>query len=414
MNTGSARVASWFMILLILTALTVTGGCALFEITEGQAAPVEELDEQMVQANNNLGFNLMKKLATEEDDNVFISPSSILVALAMTYNGAEGDTKAAMEKTLGLEGMSMDEVNKVFADLLTLLHNPDPKVELTLANSLWAREGVGFDEEFIENNYEYFGAEVAELDFDQAEAADTINRWVEENTGGKIDSIVEPPISPETVLFLINAIYFKGEWSDKFDPDQTREIPFNLPDGSTKEHPVMFKYDDFSYLQNDLYQAARLPYGENERIGMYLFLPKEGIPVEDLYRKIETEPWKAISDKFFTMEGEIGLPRFGFEYETSLNNVLEALGMGIAFDQDLADFSGMRPIPPRLFISDVKHKSFVEVNEEGTEAAAVTSVEVGVTSMPETFSMIIDRPFFFVIADDMTGIILFMGMVVNP
>jgi serine protease inhibitor len=399
---------------MLLCAVLIGGGCSLFG-SDGLAAPVEELDEQLVDANNGFGLKMFNELAgAEPGKNIFISPASIITALAMTYNGADGETREAMEKTLMFEGMSMEEVNEAFADLLTILQNPDPKVELAVANSLWAREGIAFNEDFLKRNEDYFGAEVAELDFDDAGAADTINAWVKEKTRNKIDGIIDPPINPETVLFLINAIYFKGEWSEPFDPDMTGNRDFNLPDGSVKEIPVMIKNDDFRYLETDDFQAVSLPYGKNERVSMYIFLPASDSSLEQLYGEMNLLNWKRWIASFGSMEGEVGLPRFKFEYETSLKDALAALGMGIAFDGNAADFSGMHPIPPNLFISEVKHKTFIEVNEEGTEAAAVTSVEVGMTAMPETFSMIIDRPFFFAIADDMTGTILFMGSVLNP
>jgi serine protease inhibitor len=395
-------------------AILIGGGCSLFG-SEGLAAPVEELDERLVDANNGFGLNLFSELVgTEPAKNIFISPASVITALAMTYNGADGETKRAMEELMLLKGMSMDEINAAFADLLTILQNPDPKVELTVANSLWAREGVAFNEDFLKRNEDYFGAEVAELNFDDNGAADTINAWVKEKTRNKIDGIVTPPINPETVLFLINAIYFKGEWSDPFDPEMTRDLTFNLPDGSQKDLPVMFKNDDFRYLETEDFQAVSLPYGKNERVSMYLFLPAANSSLEELYGEMNITNWNKWIASFGSMEGEVGLPRFKFEYETSLNDALKNLGMGIAFDDSAVDFSGMRSIPPRLVISEVKHKTYVEVNEEGTEAAAVTSVEVGMTAMPETFSMIIDRPFFFAIADDLTGTILFMGSVTNP
>ncbi len=399
---------------MLLGAILIGGGCSLFG-SEGLAAPVEKLDERLVDANNGFGIKLFSELVgAEPEKNIFISPASVITALAMAYNGADGETRAAMEKTMLLEGMSMDEVNRAFADLLTILQNPDPKVELAVANSLWAREGVAFNEDFLKRNEDYFDAEVAELDFDDSEAADTINAWVKEKTRDKIDGIIEPPINPETILFLINAIYFKGEWSDPFDPEMTRDFTFNLPDGSQRDLPVMFKNDDFRYLETEDFQAVSLPYGKNERVSMYVFLPAANSSLEELYGEMNVVNWKKWIASFGSMEGEVGLPRFKFEYETSLNDALNALGMGIAFDGSAADFSGMRPMPPRLVISEVKHKTFVEVNEEGTEAAAVTSIEVGMTAMPETFSLVVDRPFFFAIADDMTGTILFMGSVTNP
>lgn len=400
---------------LLLLASTVAGGCTVFNTGEGLAAPVEEVDDRLVAANNNFGFKLFRELSgSNPGDNVFISPSSILTALAMTYNGAEEETRSAMEETLLLQGMSMDEINAAFADLLTILENPDPEVELAVANSLWAREGVDFNEDFLQRNRDYYKAEIAELDFSDEDAADQINAWVKEKTRDKIEEIVEAPIAQETILFLINAIYFKGEWSEPFDTELTREIPFNLPDGSQKNHPVMFRKYDFRYLENDLFQAVSLPYGKDERVSMYIFLPAEGVKLEELYEDMNSTTWENWLNSFRVMEGEVGLPRFEFDFEISLNETLKTLGMGIAFDDEAADFSGMHPIPPRLYISEVKHKTFVAVNEEGTEAAAATSVEIAVTAMPENFTMIADRPFFFAISDDMTGTILFMGSVNEP
>lgn len=401
------------LLLMLVTLLVLGGGCSLGG-SGGLAAPVEELDQRLVDANNGFGFSLYRELALKEpDSNLFISPASIITALAMTYNGAEGETRDAMQKTLQLEGMSQDEVNEAFADLLTILQNPDPEVELAVANSLWAREGVEFYKEFLNRNREYFNAEVAELDFDDDAAADVINGWVKEKTRDKIDSIVNPPINPETILFLVNAIYFNGEWSVPFDPENTRDVTFTAVDGSTNDQPLMFRNDNFRYFENELFQAVNLPYGKNERVSMYVILPAEEADLEQLYSALNNTNWNNWVNSFSTMEGELGLPRFSFEYTTSLNDALNALGMGIAFDENAADFSRMRPAPPSLFISDVKHKTFIDVNEEGTEAAAVTSVEVGSTAMPETFSMIVDRPFLFAIADDMTGTILFMGSVLK-
>ncbi len=402
------------LLFIAALALIPAKGCATIEPDRGLAAPVEELDSRLVDANNSLGFKVFHQLR-EEEENIFISPSSILTALAMTYNGAEGETREAMARTLLLEEIDDEEINSLFTELLTIIQNPDPRVELSAANSLWSREGVDFREEFIERNKEYFDAEVAALDFDDPGATDIINNWVKEKTGGTIEEIVEPPIHPMTVLFLINAIYFYGEWTEPFDPELTREIPFTLPDGTEKEHPLMFRNDQFSYLENDLFQAVRLPYGENERVGMYVFLPAKDVGLDGFYEELNAENWKEWINSFYNGEGEVGLPRFNFEYETSLNDTLKNLGMEVAFDDSKADFSGMRPIPPRLFISEVKHKSFVEVNEEGTEAAAVTSVEVRLESaMPDYFTMIVDRPFFFAITDDMTGTILFMGSLLQP
>lgn len=402
-------------LLFMLTAsLPFMGGCSVFKPKETLAAPVMELDGQLVEANNGFGFNLLHELRAEKpEENIFISPASVAMALAMTYNGAAGETRRVMAEALLLQGMSLQQVNKAFADLKTILQNPDPKVKLAVANSLWARDGMNFNEDFLKRNRDYFGAETTEIDFNLPGAADVINGWVKEQTRGKIDKIVEPPIDPMTVLFLINAIYFKGDWSEPFDAKQTREIPFTLNDGTVKQHPVMFKEGETQTLKTEQFQAVSLPYGKTGRVSMYIFLPNEDSSLTEFYGELNRENWDSWMNAFSERKAEIGLPRFKFEYAVSLNDALKALGMADAFDPKAADFSGIHPAAD-LYISDVKHKTFVEVNEEGTEAAAVTSVEMRLTAMPEMFTLIADRPFFFAIADNQTGTILFMGSVLDP
>ena len=401
------------VICLLLTASLAGPGCTVLEQERGLAAPVTEIDERLVQANNGVGFRLFNELIGE-NENIFISPASILTALAMTYNGAEGETKEAMHDALLFQNMTLDEINKSFADLLTVLQNPDPEVEIAVANSLWARAGFDFRDDFLRRNKKYFMAEVDVLDFSQDNAANIINSWVKANTRDKIEDIVEAPLNVETILFLINAIYFNGAWTEPFDPKLTREALFTLVDGTEKDHPSMFRGGDIRAMQNNLFQAVRLPYGKNERVGMYVFLPIREKNLEELHAELNSENWDKWLSSFVELSGDISIPRFKFAYETSLNSALKALGMEVAFDENHADFSGMHSIPPRLFISEVKHKTYVEVNEEGTEAAAATSVEMAATSMPDRFTMYVDRPFFFAIVDDMTGIILFMGSVYEP
>ncbi len=405
------------ILLLLLYAVMLIGaaGCSLVG-GSAYAEPAEYVDPRLVEANTGFAFDLFHALREQAPaENIFISPASVSLALAMTYNGAAGETAEAMGKVLQIQEMSLEEINSAFYDLRTILQNPDPKVKLAIANSLWARQGVDFYQEFLQRNRDFFDAEVEALDFDLPEAAGTINRWVEKQTGGKIKDLIEPPIDPLTVLFLINAIYLKAEWSKSFDPAQTRDIPFYLVDGSSKQHPVMFQEGEFQYLDGDGFQAVNIPYGKNGRIGMYIFLPDPDQSLENFYRQLDSSTWNSWMDSFQQTEGTVGLPRFKFEYESSLNDVLKSLGMEIAFDDTAADFSAMRPVPPRLYIAEVKHKTFVEVNEKGTEAAAATSVEMRLESAPlDQFSMTADRPFFFSIVDQKTSSILFMGSVVDP
>jgi len=403
------------LLFLYLGALLGTAGCS-FRGEPAFAEPADNVDPRLVKANTGFAINLFHALLEETpDENIFISPASVSLALAMTYNGAAGETAGAMEEVLQFQGMSVEEINAAFADLRSILQNPDPKVELSIANSLWARQGAQFYEDFLQRNREYYGAEVAELDFDLPDAADRINRWVEQQTKEKIKDLIEPPIHPMTVLFLINAIYFKADWAKPFNPKQTREIPFHLPDGSSKQHPVMFREGDFQYFHGEGFQAVAIPYGKTDRVSMYIFLPDPDQTLKNFYDQLDAAAWSTWLKSFQKTEGSVGLPRFKFEYESSLNDILKALGMEIAFDETAADFSAMRPTPPRLFIAEVKHKAYVEVDEKGTEAAAATSVEIRTESAPlNWFSMIVDRPFFFSIVDNKTGSILFMGSVTDP
>lgn len=380
--------------------------------------PAKEVDSRLVEANTKFAFKLFKQLMEQQpNENVFISPTSIAMALAMTYNGADGETKDAMAETMEVQGIDIEEFNKAYADLKTILQNPDPNVQVVIANSLWARKGTSFYKEFLNVNREFYGAEVQELDFDSPDASKTINNWVKKQTKDKIEKIVEDTISPDTIMFLINALYFKGSWANKFDPKLTREEPFFLSDGTQKAHPIMFQAgEEYPYYRGENFQAVSLPYGKG-RVSMVVFLPDEGVSLSEFCRSITFEKWEEWMGSFTNTEGEVGLPKFKVEYEVELKEALKALGMEVAFDAEKANFSKMHPVSPgaNVYISSIKHKTFVETNEEGTEAAGATSVEVGITSLPvNTFNMIINRPFFFVIRDNETGTILFMGAIVDP
>jgi serine protease inhibitor len=386
------------------------------ELIAATNADSGEVNAGLVSGNTEFGFNLLHEIRNvDADKNIFISPFSVSLALAMTLNGAVGETQQTMINALELEGMDLQNINTSYAQLRLRLQTAAPEVQLSIANSLWARAGVPFKPNFLDHNRTFYDAEITALDFNAPEAADIINRWVEANTNGKIQKMVQPPINPQTVMFLINAIYFKGVWQLEFDKSNTRDHPFQLTDGGQKPVPTMFRTDDYLYYEGENFQAVSLPYGEEGQISMYVFLPSPASDLPRFSQKLDTANWDGWISQFRKTEVNIGLPRFKVEYEVSLNNPLKALGMEIAFDRGRADFSGMRPIPPNLFISNVKHKTFVEVNEEGTEAAAATSVEIGVTSVPPPpKSFIVDRPFFFAIRDNQTGTVLFMGAIIDP
>ncbi|MEQ9372369.1 MAG: serpin family protein [Coleofasciculus chthonoplastes F3-SA18-01] len=375
--------------------------------------PNLSVDTQIVEANTKFGFKLFSEILQENSNkNVFISPTSVAIALAMTYNGASGETQAAMANALELQGMSLSEVNQANEALKTTLENADSDIQLSIANSLWAKQDISFKPDFLRRNQEFYDTQVTNLDFANPEAKRVINNWVKENTNGKIPQIISE-IQPNDILFLINAIYFKGNWMEQFDKDKTVERPFYLVDGTQKEHPMMSQSGEYQYYEDDTVQAISLPYGKG-RLSFYVFLPRETVSLDTFEQQLTPENWQQWMNRFGKRDGSIVLPRFKLEYEIQLNKALKALGMDVAFD-DRADFSNMTEAD--VLINQVKHKTFVEVNEEGTEAAAATSVGMVLTSaaIPQTpFEMVVDRPFFCAIRDNQTGTILFMGSIREP
>lgn len=366
-----------------------------------------------VSANTRFGFKLFAEIIEKDTGkNVFISPSSIAVALAMTYNGAKGETRQAMADALELKGMSLQEVNEANAILLAALKGPpDPKVELAIANSLWARKDLAFQSEFLRRNRVFYGAEVANLDFIDPSTLSTINSWVKDKTNGKIDDLVKlGDLDALTALILINAIYFKGIWKEQFDREKTKEGTFALLDGRRKQLPMMSRMGWYDYCECDDFQAISLPYGKG-KISMYIFLPSKAIPLRDFQRSLNPNNWQKWLSWFHWAEGTIVLPRFKVEYEVELSDALKALGMGMAFGPG-ANFEGICADP--LWISVVRHKTHMEVNEEGTEAAAATAEGMALGGVPERFTMVVDRPFFCAIRDNETGEVLFIGSVVEP
>lgn len=373
------------------------------------------MNSKLAAASNAFGFDLFQQLQRQAaNKNVFFSPLSVTTALAMTYNGAAGETKNAMARALKIEGMSHAELNRASAELLKALKSSDPKIELAIANSLWARGGVRFNEDFLARNRQFYGAEISALDFNNPESVATINRWVSANTKGKIGRIIDR-IDSQQVMFLINAVYFKGQWQKRFEKTLTKEQPFHMPGGQQKPVPMMAQSGNYLYHRGDKFQAISLPYGKGG-VSLYVFLPNQGSSLDDFLKGLSYQKWEEWMNSFDDTPGDVKLPRFKLDYEKTLNESLKAVGMGVAFNPRDADFSGIRP-ERDLYISEVKHKAVVEVNEEGTEAAAATSVGISITSArptPERFTFIADRPFLMAIRDSQTGAILFMGAVMEP
>ncbi len=381
------------------------------EISESRELTVNE--KRIVESGNTFGLKLFREMNKDEiGENMFISPLSVSYALGMTLNGAAGNTYDAMANTLELRGMSTEEINKSYQSVMKLLTTLDPKVIFEIANSIWYADNFHVEQNFIDVNKEYFDALVRELDFSDPASVDIINNWASEKTHGLIDEVIDE-IDPATIMFLINALYFKGTWLYEFDPDDTKPAPFYLANGSQTEVKMMSQRSDFHYYANDQFQAIDLPYG-NEKFSMTAFLPRPGVDIDDLISQINDQSWSSWMNGF--PEEKLGvnlyMPRFTIEYEKELKDVLTALGMGIAFNPS-ADFTNINR-KGGIWIDDVTHFTYVQVDEEGTEAAAVTVVEMVRVTGGGTPVMRIDRPFFFVIHENQNDTILFMGKVMNP
>ena len=405
---------SVFVILYGMILSTISG-CTLDRDLPNDVLLDGPIDPNIVEANTKFGFSLFSEiLKTEQDSNVFISPFSISVAVAMALNGAVGDTEQGMTNTLQLQNIDPEGINQGYAILQKTLQASDPKVTLTIANSLWGNQDFSFDSDYLQRNTQFFDAEITSLDFTDPDSVNTINHWVNGKTNGKIPEILDQ-ISSDDVLFLINAIYFKGNWQTEFDTANTREDIFHLVDGSNIQVPMMFREDNYPYFYSKEFQAVSIPYGDGQ-IAMYIFLPSADSDLNTFLESLNIENWEEWISQFREQKVGVQIPKFKLEYKIELNEILKNLGMETAFNRSQADFSRMvsadTPLTGNLYISKVNHKTFVEVNEEGTEAAAVTGIGISVTSLPPQF--IVNRPFFFAIRDNESGTMLFMGTVVDP
>jgi len=371
-------------------------------------------EKKLAQSGNEFAFKLFQGINNEgPNSNIFISPLSVSYALGMAYNGAAGETREAIQNTLELSGLSLEEINISYKGLMNYLTGCDEKLEVSIANSIWSRNGVKLKDQFVGLNSDYFDATVTSLDFSSPDAAEIINNWVDDNTNGKIAQIVQPPIDPAMMLFLINAVYFKGTWTYQFDPNETRDEIFYAGNPPYKTYPFMAQKVEIPYFANTTFHAVDIPYGD----GLYrmaVLVPISG-SIDDLAELCTSDNWDIWMDSFVEQEVNLFLPKFKLELAYKLNDVLISLGMGAAFNGALADFSNITETIG-LYISKVKHITFVEVNEEGTEAAAVTSIEMCGSTGEEPLEIFFraDRPFLFVIHETESNSILFMGKVMQP
>ncbi|MEI6677002.1 MAG: serpin family protein [Mariniphaga sp.] len=399
----------------LLLLITLSGAQCTSKVSPDPLPPdivLTQKSMQLVSADNSFTFSLFKKIPDSQGHNVMVSPLSISLALSMTLNGADGKTKTDMINTLGLNGLSVDEINQIYLDLVTALKKADPNVIMNVANSIWIKKSYPILEPFIVTNQKYYDARIEKLDFNSA-ALNTINSWVSDKTNAKIPKILDQ-ISADEIMFLINAIYFNGKWKVQFDKSRTQEEVFTLSSGASVNIPFMKIKESFGFSVQSGYEALKMPYGRG-KFGMVLVLPDIGKSPDQIMEQMTSASWETLKVALTaTPKVDVWVPRFKFTWESELKDILSSLGMSVAFSESLADFSRMNSAD-HLFITKVKHKTFVDVNEEGTEAAAATSVGIGVTSIgpggPEFHA---NRPFLFFITESDTGAILFAGKVENP
>ncbi|TVQ13964.1 MAG: serpin family protein [Balneolaceae bacterium] len=389
--------------------------CDLFNAKEKQDVEpvIIELTPDAVQViagNNDFGIDLFTRTAAAEPGNLMLSPLSASAALTMLLNGADGDTRGQIRDMLGYDaGMTDDDINKAYQSLVSQLLKADKKVSLAIANAIFYRQHFPFKTPFLNTMARDFDATVQGLDFDSQSAVDTINRWASDNTNKKIPKVMDG-ISSEMVMFIMNALYFKGDWTDQFKKSDTRKMPFQLDNGTNVDVDMMKGKVGVIGHYDDEYFAVELPYGR-KNFSMVIIVPRGTL--HEFYEGFTASTWSTLTaalDNGEWFRTDVNMPKFRFEYKKILNDQLNSLGMTDAFVEDLADLSGISDA--ELFVSFVKQNTFVEVNEEGTEAAAVTTIGIAQTSLPPAFT--IDKPFIFAIRERTTNTLLFIGGVTNP
>jgi serpin B len=406
----------------LFTIFTVLALCAFCSCQsddsntdENKTINLDEKSAQLIEADNTFGLELFQKIREEsEKENIMISPLSISVAFAMAYNGADKDTKTEMEKAMKLNGLTTEQINNSYKMLIKALQSLDEKVVFEVANAIFYADGFTVKPDFLNINKTVYDAEVTKLQFSSPSAVETINKWVADKTHDKITKIIEQ-LNPLDRMVLLNAIYFNGIWTNKFDEKGTHNLSFTKANGTNIEVPMMKKEEKLDYTTNSLFSAIKMPYGKGQ-YNMVVMLPASGKNSQNVIDALSFTNWKTWMTEFKTKDPVVvTMPRFKFAFETKLNDVLKQMGMKKAFEPLVADFSKISDTD--LYISSAVHKSFIDVNENGTEAAAVTSITFTTTSAgnepPKTYFNV-NRPFVFAITEKDTDAILFLGEVNHP
>ena len=401
-------------LMMFLLLLSFLPSCEMLQDEEENVKPKEivlraPLQKRVVQ-DNDFAFELLRKtIAGNKDENVFLSPMSVSIALGMALNGAENETETQIAETLRFKDMTYAEINEYYKIMQSNLPNVDPKVKLSIANAVWYDMQFDVKQSFLDVNAENFDAYIKMLDFKSPASLDTINSWCLRKTNKLIPTIIDE-IPAGAVMYLTNAVYFKGLWSQKFDKKNTREADFRNVNNQNVRVNMMSLKDTFMYREDETAQYLTMPYG-GKAFSMTVMLPAVGKTTDDLLAELNAEKWQNVQAGMTSREVQVFMPRLKVENKFKLKQTLADMGMPVAFTE-MADFSGISDTP--VMISDVIHKTYVTVDEEGTEAAAVTAVEFEATSIPEYKEFNVNKPFVFVISEKSTGVILFAGKIGNP
>jgi serpin B len=410
MNKFKGTIA---IVLIIMTA----AGCSLkkpAEIKSKYTIQAKELTssvDKISSANNKVAFKFLSEtLKTNNKENVIISPLSLSTILALTQNGAVRNTKEEMLKALELQGLDDSTINESYRNIIAHF-NSLKGIETKIGDSIWIRKNADVKKELISVGKNYYEAEINEVDFTKKNTVDAVNKWVSGRTAGKINKMMDS-FEDDTYMTLINTVYFKGKWNNPFTERSTSKQKFTSSDGSIKDVDMMKETMGIDYMKNTNFQAVRIPY-EDQNFGMYVFLPSKDSSVDKLTNEMTMENWNKWINEFKKTQVQVSLPKFKIEFEEELNSMLKGFGMKDAFD-GTANFSNITD-KTNLYIDLVKQKSYIDVNEAGTEAASATAVVMKAVSAPlDPTQFTVDRPFIYAIADKKTGLIIFMGKVEKP
>ena len=367
----------------------------------------------VVESGNSFAFDIFKEFLKNAgtNENVILSPLSISSALSMTLNGAAGATRDSVLRALRLTGLTPEAINDSYKSLTEALLSVDSRVLIKIANSVWTEKNFEVNQAFIDILKNYYAAEGLSFDINDPSTPDLVNKWIEDNTNGLIKKMLDG-LDSNTVMLLINAIYFKGKWSSQFDASKTVDIPFYRNDGSYASVPTMKQEHDFGVYLGSGFTVAEFPYGQGN-FAMDVILPDSRDGINDFLPSFNAADFAIWTGKLDSQKVNLSFPRFKFGYKQDLKDILTGMGMGIAFVPGIADFSNISD-KYDLYINKALHQAFIETNEEGTEAAAATIIGIGNTSMPQILELKLDHPFIFIIRETTTNAILFMGRVSDP